>query len=147
MLLALTKATSGVAKVARDLLLSTFLLAEGPRSVDEKFYPAASYLASEGALRHVRGMKFQIASPLLRLVLMSKLGVMGDFAKPLVGLPYTSTHQLDVVAIIKEAINYFDKTRIQQASSSSFKRNKAIGKYLLPFFFLLDLFYYLSSIF
>jgi len=113
---------------ARELLLSQFLLAEGPRAVDEKSYDAASYLASEGALRHVSGFRFMIASPLLRLVLMAKLGTIGGdhLAKPTKPLPYNS-NGLDVAAIITEAVDHFDKRSIVHAFRSSYKKNKATG--------------------
>jgi len=118
---------------ARELLLSEFLLTEEPRLVDDKSYNAASYLASEGALRHVGGYKFKISSPLLRLVLMAKLGtISGDhLSKPTKPLPHTS-EGIDVVAIITEAIDHFDRSAIVEAFKSSYKKNKAKGNFLMP---------------
>mgnify|MGYP001055039290 FL=1 len=124
----ITKEPTSLMLQARELLLSQFLLAEGPRAVDEKSYDAASYLASEGALRHVSGFRFMIASPLLRLVLMAKLGTIGGdhLAKPTKPLPYNS-NGLDVAAIITEAVDHFDKRSIVHAFRSSYKKNKATG--------------------
>jgi len=115
---------------ARELLFSKFLLSEEAQLVDEECFPAASYLASEGALRHVGGLSFQIASSLHRLALMAKLGVLKDdhFAKPTEPLPFDDHHRLDVAKLVTEAIKYFEKKAIMEAFNASYKKNKANGK-------------------
>ena len=117
---------------ARELLFAKFLLSEESLPVDVKWFPVASYLASAGALRHVRGNEFQIASALHRLALMTWLGLPKEnhYAKLILPLPDEGDddHRLDVAQVVTEAIKYFYKETIMDAFHSFYKKNKAQGK-------------------
>jgi hypothetical protein len=115
---------------ARQLLLTHFLPSLFPIKVTAEEENLAKFLTAEGALIDTnQELMFQIPSPLIRNLLMSKL-IHHFHLKSLPKEPipfFNGGNQLDVTEIIKISLRYFDLETLTLSINNAFKGSRAFG--------------------
>eukprot|EP01128_Nolandella_sp_AFSM9_P007604 TRINITY_DN421_c0_g1_i5.p1 TRINITY_DN421_c0_g1~~TRINITY_DN421_c0_g1_i5.p1 ORF type:complete len:618 (+),score=132.83 TRINITY_DN421_c0_g1_i5:76-1929(+) len=110
-------------KAARELLYHRFL----PNKHSVELYDSterrlASFLASEGALRHVTEEEYEIPSPLIRSILSQEVvKEMEGLPVPTEPVPFTPDGALRVLPLLKTVVSHFNKLLLQSSVRESFK--------------------------